>query len=402
MERCRVSAESERMLTLGHPWIIQDQETKRWKRLQTGSIIELTAPDGRYLATALYDPDDRIIARVLSYDRTMRLNAHWLEKQCAAAIRRRTLLAGDSQTTAYRLINGEGDALPGLTVDRYGDFLMLQLYSEAWRPHLPLVTQILGKLVKPAGIYEKRRPRDTRTLEQRVGSKQYGVHIHGEHVPTPHVVTEHGIRYQVNLAEGLDTGLFLDQRENRSALMRHLPGKQFLNLFAYTGAFSLAAASVGATHCTSVDISPRYMAIHRQNILLNNLPEENFSLIIDDCLAALTNFREQGRSFDVIMLDPPSFSTTGKGMFTTRKGTSELVAAALNVLTDDGLLVCSSNHQKTDLADYLKELRRGALQADSLLTVIAQAGQPLDFPYPVTFPEGRYLKYIITQKQQRP
>ena len=106
MERCRVSAESERMLTLGHPWIIQDQETKRWKRLQTGSIIELTAPDGRYLATALYDPDDRIIARVLSYDRTMRLNAHWLEKQCAAAIRRRTLLAGDSQTRYESIAGG--------------------------------------------------------------------------------------------------------------------------------------------------------------------------------------------------------------------------------------------------------------------------------------------------------
>jgi 23S rRNA (cytosine1962-C5)-methyltransferase len=142
------------------------------------------------------------------------------------------------------------------------------------------------------------------------------------------------------------------------------------------------------------------MEIARANFSANRLNPKRHEFLVGDCLAVLDELSRQGARFDVILMDPPSFSTTSKSRFTTRGGTSDLVAAALKLLRDGGLLIASSNHQKVDLADYLKELRRGALQAGSSLQVTKLSGQPEDFPYPVTFPEGRYLKYAICVKSE--
>jgi len=211
-------------------------------------------------------------------------------------------------------------------------------------------------------------------------------------------VQENGLIFLVSLEEGLNTGLFLDQRQNRCDLMPRMKGKRFLNLFAYTGAFSVAAAVSGAVKVTSVDVSPGYTDWNRANFEANRLNPKQHRFLVGDCLARLAELTAAKEQFDGILMDPPSFSTTSKGRFTTRGGTSDLVAAALPLLLEGGLLICSSNHQKTDLADYLKELRRGALQANSELRVIEQQGQPADFPYPVSFPEGRYLKYLVCVK----
>jgi 23S rRNA (cytosine1962-C5)-methyltransferase len=180
--------------------------------------------------------------------------------------------------------------------------------------------------------------------------------------------------------------------------MGRVKGKRVLNLFSYTGAFSVAAAAAGATQVTSVDASPGYTDWAKNNFTANSCNPKQHEFIVGDCLAVLGKLAQSGKSFDVILMDPPSFSTTAKSRFTTRGGTSDLVAAALPLLTDNGLLIASSNHQKVDVADYLKELRRGALQARNDLRVISLLGQPEDFPYPVTFPEGRYLKYAICVK----
>jgi 23S rRNA (cytosine1962-C5)-methyltransferase len=392
-----VGAESVRMLELGHPWIIADAYTKRWPSGEAGDLVELTDASGRFLATALLDPKDRIIARVLSRQR-MRLDLGWLKKRLEQAIALRRDHADLGDTNAYRLVNGEGDGLPGLTVDCYGDYLMVQVYCAGWRRYLKLATQALEELLSPAGIYEKTRPQKTRELESEGDNKKYGRLLAGLPAPEPLLVLENGLSFQVSLERGLNTGLFLDQRSNRRDLLRRVKGKRFLNLFSYTGAFSVAAAAAGASLVTSVDASPSYMEIARANFSANRLNPKRHEFVVGDCLAVLDEMSRQGKSFDVIVMDPPSFSTTSKSRFTTRGGTSDLVAAALKLLCSGGLLIASSNHQKVDLADYLKELRRGALQAGSSLQVIGLSGQPEDFPYPVSFPEGRYLKYAICVK----
>lgn len=392
-----VGSDTVRMLELGHPWVIADNFTKRWPKGKAGDLVQLTDERGRALATALLDPADRVVARVLS--RTpVRLDRPWLTRKLQAAVALRESNLDLQATNAYRLVNAEGDGLPGLTVDRYADYLMVQLYCDGWRPHLKLITAALQELLNPAGIYEKTRPQNTRELEAVSDSKQYGRLLAGTPAPQRLQVRENGLQFLVALEQGLNTGLFLDQRENRRRLMPRMAGKRFLNLFAYTGAFSVAAAAAGSAQVTSVDVSSGYTDWNRANFGANRLNPKQHRFLVGDCLAKLAELTTAREQFEMILMDPPSFSTTGKGRFTTRGGTADLVAASLPLLTEGGLLICSSNHQKTDLADYLKELRRGALQAGAELRVIEQAGQPADFPYPVTFPEGRYLKYLVCAK----
>jgi 23S rRNA (cytosine1962-C5)-methyltransferase len=328
----------------------------------------------------------------------MQLDRSWLAQriQTAIALRRDHAELGD--TDAYRLVNAEGDGLPGLTVDRYGDYLMVQAYCAGWQAHLKLVTQVLQELLSPAGIYEKSRPQKTRELEAASDTKRYGRLLSG--TPTPHLleVRENGLTFLVSLEQGLNTGLFLDQRRNRRDLMTRTKGKRVLNLFAYTGAFSVASAAAGASQVTSVDASASYTDWAIANVEANRLNPKRHEFMVGDCLKILADLTRQKKMYDIILTDPPSFSTTAKSRFTTRGGTSDIVAAALPLLSNGGLMITSSNHQKVDLADYLKELRRGALQAGADLRVISLYGQPEDFPYPVTFPEGRYLKYAVCVK----
>jgi len=385
------------MLELGHPWIIADAFTKKWPAGEAGDLVDLVDQGGRFLATALLDPKDRIVARVLSCSR-MALDDRWLAKRLRQALELRSAHASLAETTAYRLVNGEGDGLPGLTVDRYGDYLMVQLYCAGWRRHLKLVTRVLQDLLSPVGIYEKLRPQNTRELDAK--EKKFARLLAGAAAADPLLVQENGLNFQVRLESGLDCGLFLDQRKNRAELMKRVAGKRFLNLFSYTGAFSVAAAAAGASVVTSVDASPTYMEMARDNFGVNRLNPKKHEFLVGDCLAVLGDLAGKKKAYDIILMDPPSFSTTAKSRFTTRGGTSDLVAATLKLLVPGGMLIASSNHQKVDVADYLKELRRGALQAGSGLQVISLSGQPEDFPYPVTFPEGRYLKYAVCVKAE--
>lgn len=394
MKSCTIGPDTVRMLELGHPWVIADRYTKQWPQGQPGELISLVDEKNRELATALLDPRDRIVARVLGKG-NLRLDSAWFENklQQASLLRQQALL---EETNAYRLVNGEGDGLPGLTVDRYGDYLMVQLYSAAWDAHLPALTKALQQVYQPQGIYRKLRPQETRQLEAKSKSKTYSRVIAGAEAPVPLTVRENGLDYLVDLREGLNTGLFPDQRRNRRELMARAAGKRVLNLFAFTGAFSVAAAAAGAKQVTSVDVSQKYLDVARENFAINRLNPKRHRFIVADVFAALAKMRERKEKFDIILFDPPSFSTTKKSRFSTHGGTTKLVAETLPLLEKGGLMMSSSNHQKVSMEEYLKELRRGALQVGGDLRTIFTSGQPEDFPCPVTFPEGRYLKFVIS------
>lgn len=397
MKQYSVGSDTVRMLELGHPWVIADRFTAKWQGLQAGDLVALVDENKRRLATALVDPADRIIARVLSRE-PMQLNADWLGQRVHDATRLRQQHARLQETNAYRLVNGEGDGLPGLTVDRYGDYLMVQLYTPAWDRYLPLLLQVLRQQLEPQGIYRKLRPQETRRLEAKSKNKAYSELCWGDAAPVPLVVQENGLDFQVDLREGLNTGLFPDQRCNRQDLMQRAQGKRILNLFAFTGAFSVAAAAAGAKQVTSVDVSATYLQQARENFSINRLNPKRHEFIVGDVFKELSRMQQEKRRFDIILFDPPSFSTTKKNRFSTHGGTSRLVAETLPLLEEGGLLISSSNHQKVDMSAYFKELRRGALQVGSELRTIYRGGQPEDFPCPVTFPEGEYLKYVISVK----
>lgn len=396
MKKCLVGPETKRILLQGHPWVIADRYTRQWPKVANGELVMLVDEQRQPLAVAICDPQNRIVARRLSGD-PVSISSRWLEEQFQGCLTlRHHALLGDSD--CYRLVNGEGDALPGVTVDRYGDYLMLQLYTTAWEAYRSELVAALANVFRPKGIYLKYRPQQTRKLEAQNKSRQINELLAGAAAPDVYQVKEDGLYYQVNLQRGLHTGLFPDQRRNRRELTQRVAGMQVLNLFAFTGAFSVAAAAAGAGRVTSVDVSEKYLAIARENFKANRIDPQQHEFIVGDVFAELAKFQTQGRRFDCVLFDPPSFSTTKKSRFATHGGTSSLVSVLLPLLSSGGLLVGSSNHQKVSLDDYMKELRRGVADGSRLKTVYV-GGQSEDFPCDLGFPEGRYLKFVICVRQ---
>ncbi|MFO7576272.1 MAG: class I SAM-dependent rRNA methyltransferase [Pelovirga sp.] len=397
MKQCLVGPETRRVLLQGHPWVIADRYTRQWPKIAPGELIALVDEQRRFLATALADPGSRVVARVLAPTPLTGITPAWLADRLhsAAALREHALLG---ETDSYRLVNAEGDGLPGMTVDRYGDYLMLQFYTDAWEAHRDLLTAALQRVFAPRGIYLKFRPQQTRRLEAQNKGNPTNPLLCGEAAPLPLKVKENGLIYQVNLRSGLHTGLFPDQRRNRREIMQRCQGRTVLNLFAFTGAFSVAAAAAGADRVTSIDVSEKYLKIARENFVGNGIDPHAHEFLVADVFAELARLQAEGRQFDCILFDPPSFSTTKKSRFATQGGTAQLVSATLPLLRPGGLLCSSTNHQKVILEDYLKELRRGALQAEATLKTLLIHGQPEDFPCDVGFPEGRYLKFVISVK----
>lgn len=398
--RRTISSETVRMLNLGHPWVISDRITSNWPKTECGSLVELVSEKGDSMGTALCDPGSRIVARRLSSS-VVKLDHHWLAKMLTQAqTSRRWLDFGD--TNVSRLINAEGDGLPGLTVDRYKDYLMVQYYTTAWEKHLEALSSALQEVYSPTGIYCKHRPQETRKLSSGKESRApQGWLLAGNPAPQDLTVRENGLNYRVDLVKDLHTGLFHDQRQNRLEFRRQAAGCQVLNLFAYTGAFSVAAAAGGATQVTSVDASGRYLDWARDNFRLNGIDPGKHEFITGDCFVELNRLAKAGRSFDLVFVDPPSFSTTRKSRFTTSGGTAELVQKVLRLMPVGGLLVTSSNLQKMPLEKYLKELRKGSLAVGRHLQVVEVSGQADDFPFSASFPEGHYLKYVVSVVQDK-
>jgi len=394
MKKYKVGPETARMIALRHPWVLADRFTRNWQGITCGELALLCNEEQKPLATALLDPADRVVARIIGPP-GVKPDAGWFRNRLQKAKQLRQQ-AGLEETDAYRLVNGEGDGLPGLTIDCYAGYLMVQLYTPAWDGYLPVMLGVLQELFTPSGIYRKLRPQETRLLESKGSGKEYSRLVSGNAAPVPLQVQENGLLYHTDLREGLNTGIFLDQRRHRLDLMQRVKGKRFLNLFAFTGAFSVAAAAAGAKQVTSVDVSAKYLDVARNNFSLNRINPKRHQFIVGDVFAELDKMQQNGDCFDIILFDPPSFSTTKKSQFSTRGGTSQLVAATLPLLEPGGLLISSSNHQKVDMPSYLKELRRGALETGCELRTIYRGSQPEDFPVPVSFPEGDYLKYVIS------
>ncbi len=391
----QVGPETARMLELGHPWVIADRFTKLWPALGSGDLVNLIDPGGRFLATAMIEPEARIVARVFSRQRIQCDESFFLQRLHTALEGRRWQDLGDTDT--WRMVNAEADGLPGLTIDRYADFALVQYFTPGWEKHLQVVANALLQASAVHGVYAKYRPQETRRLA--AGSsktKPGGRLVAGRTAPARLTVKEHGLHFSVDLDKGLHTGIFPDQRQNRLLLRTRAAGCRMLNLFAYTGAFSVAAAAGGALQVTSVDASPRYLEQARGNFILNGIDPAAYEFVIGDCFAELERFIREGRRYDIVLMDPPSFSSTRRGRFTTGGGTADLVEKTLGLLDPGGLLITSSNLQKMAMADYLKELRKGSLAAGRLLQVVEVAGQAPDFPFLASFPEGQYLKYVVS------
>jgi 23S rRNA (cytosine1962-C5)-methyltransferase len=377
-------------LLQGHPWIYRDQvegvsyPSGTWVQVRCGGIT----------AVGLWDAQSRIAIRIFS--RKGQPAANWFAERVWDAWEMREPLR-NGQTTAYRWLYGEGDGLPGLVADRYGDYIMLQTYAESVISIVPLVINALrqcdpairGILIRNGGSDAAESDKDGPTGR-----------LYGELPPADLVVQEHGLYFHANLFEGQKTGLFLDQRENRRMVESLAAGRDILNCFCYTGAFSLYALRGDAAHVTSVDIGQGLAEAASANLALNKLPAERHQFVTEDCFALLDAYAKEGRQFQMVILDPPSFARSKAHQHAALRAYTRLNALGLRCVEPNGLFVTASCTSQVSPEAFRGLLAEAAVQAGRRLQIIHEAGQPLDHPVPVGFPEGRYLKCIVAQVRE--
>lgn len=374
----------------GHPWIFRDVLGPRSVADKAGDPVEILDPAGNFVARGLYDPTGPVAIRIVGRDPGGRYDGAVITERIARARRLRERLMPPS-LSAFRVVHGDGDELPGVTVDRYGDYLVLSLYSAAAEPYLPALLDGLEAIWRPRGIYQQQRTRP----QSGEGPRAPAELVRGEVAPVEIEVKEGDLSFAVDVTAPLGTGLFLDLREGRAAVAGLASGRRVLNLFSYTGAFSVHAARGGAREVVSVDLATKAHGRARHNLSLNQMPESGMEFITGDAQTVLARMRERRREFDLVIVDPPSFSQGKDRVFVAQKDYRDLVSAALGVTAPGGLLACASNTARLPLDDFDKILGDGAGQAGRRLAVVRRVGLPADFPVPCGFPEGHYLKFEI-------
>lgn len=378
-----VSKKGEQRIAAGHPWIYRSDVTD--VQAGAGAIVSVKSPRGQTLGQALFSDRSQITLRMLTVGERAADRA-LLYERLAAAIRFREAL--NIQATAYRLVHGEGDLLPSLVVDRYGDYLVIQALSQGMEQLTPQIVDILMELVQPRGILARNDPR-ARLLE---GLEQRVDVLAGE-VPAVVPIHELGIHYDVDAWHGQKTGLFLDQRENRSAAAGYTFGR-LLDCFSYNGGFALALAS-RARDTIAFDISDEAVARINRNAERNSVKVDARVGNVFDELRGLERLRER---FDTIVLDPPAFAKTKSAIPKAVTGYKEINLRALKLLNPGGTLVTCSCSYHVSESMFGEILHEAAADAEIAVSIIEKRMQGRDHPVLLGVPETYYLKCFILRK----
>jgi 23S rRNA (cytosine1962-C5)-methyltransferase len=357
-----------------------------------GAVIEIVDPAGAFVARGLFDPEGPIALRVATRVKGQLIDAAYLRDRLARALARRQHLLDTRAVTAWRLFHGDSEGLPGVIVDRFGDFLVAQFFTQAALHYRDPLYDALGALAAPRGIYEQHRMRPL----SGEGPRGPATLARGELAPVDVEVAEDDAHFLVDVTAPQNVGLFPDLRDGRRLVRRLAAGRRVLNLFSFTGAFSVYAALGGATEIVSIDLAAKGHARARQNMERSGQdPERGKEYVADDVFKMLAKLASRGRSFDLVICDPPTFAQARGRAFTALRDWAELGAEVLSVLAPGGLLLACSNAIKLETADLERALGEAAARAGAGLYVVQRVGLPPDFPVVAGFPEGNYLKCVL-------
>ncbi len=371
----------------GHPWVYREGLVRPKAGLVAGEEVQLATTEGAPLGRGLVDPESAIAVRVWTagiepIDRAL------FAARIASAFTLRARLVASPETNAYRLLHGEGDRMPGFVVDRYDHVAVLKVDGAAAAARRAEIAALLQGPLEVIGV---------KTLVLREGGKGATPSTEVAFGPPPPAVIEvreHGVPFVVDLAKGQKTGAFLDQRENRRRVGRLAAGRTVLNLFSYAGGFSLHAARGGATHVTSVDIASAAHATAQESFRRAGVDPRAHAFASADCFAFLAEAKKKGRTWDLVVSDPPSFAPSEKAVPRAISAYRSLHRACVEVLAPGGLFCaasCSSHIDATTFAATLDDASLG--RAD--LRLLEQYGPPADHPTLPAWPEGRYLKLAL-------
>jgi len=377
-----------------HPWIFSGSIDSVEGDPDDGSIVEVYDAGHNWLARGYINRQSQITIRLLTWQRGDVVDRAFWRRRLERCISARQTLASDPTITAYRLVHAESDYLPGLIVDRYDKFLVLQFLTLGMDRRRKEIVQLLANLLEPAGIYERSDVdvREKEGLEPRTGL------LWGDEPPYQIEIVENGHRFLVNAREGHKTGFYLDQRENRARLTQFCdnPGSEVLDAFAFSGAFSVYAAAGGASRLTLVDSSSPALDLARQNLALSRrIRAQETEYVEGDVFSVLRAYRAEERHFDVIILDPPKFAHTRREVERASRAYKDINLLAFQLLRPGGVLFTSSCSGRVS-ADLFQKIVFGALaDTDRKGQIIGRLTQGADHPVALTFPEGEYLKGLI-------
>ena len=385
-----LNAGREKSLLRRHPWVFSGAVERVDGAPHSGDTLPVRDAAGNFLAWAAYNPDSQITARVWSWREDEVIDAEFFRRRINYALAARRELKLADKSSGMRLIHAESDGLPGLIVDQYGDTLVMQIGSagvERWRD---AIADILQELCNPACIYE-RSDSDSRGLE---GLELCNGVLRGT-LPESVEVIEHGLRFKVDVAAGQKTGFYLDQRDNRALTETLARDKDVLNCFCYTGGFSLYALRGGAKSVLSIDASGDALRIAAENLTRNGLDATRAEWQEADVFQALRKLRDQGRSFDFIILDPPKFAPTAAFAEKAARGYKDINLLAFKLLRPGGILATYSCSGGISEDLFQKIIAGAALDAGVDAQIIHHLHASADHPVLLSFPEGAYLKGLV-------
>jgi 23S rRNA (cytosine1962-C5)-methyltransferase len=382
----------EESLQGGHLWIFSGalQQPPHW--IETGGLVDVKSATGQFVARGYYNAQTDIAIRILTRNPEEAIDADFIRRRVRQAQTLREVF-DPAQTNAYRLINAEGDGLPGLVVDRYGDALVAQIHTAGMEQLRPLVLDALMQETGARGILMRNDGQSRRREGLSVEEPQV---VAGE-VPERVTIRENGVQFFIDLWQGQKTGFFLDQRDKRAALQKYtFQCKRVLNCFSYTGGFSVYAALTSPeTQVTSVDVSAPAMAVARENFALNGLDPQRYGFETADVFDYLEQCQQNGERFDVVVLDPPAFAKAHGARTQALKAYRRLNTLGMQVLQPGGILLTCSCSGVVGMDDLLGAIELSAQRVQRPVQILESYTHSVDHPINLAMPETAYLKAVI-------
>ncbi len=385
----------DKSLRRRHPWVFSGAVKRIDGTPAPGATVDVYSAGGEWLTRGAYSPESQISVRAWSFDAEEKIDRDFFMKRIKTALEfRQQMFKDTADVTAYRLIAGESDGLPGVIVDRYNDWLVGQFLAAGAEAHKKTIAEILLKLTGCKGLYE----RSDAFVRTREGMAEVSGSLAGKTPPELLEINEYGIHFKVDVVNGHKTGFYLDQRENRQIIRQHAAGKSVLNCFAYTGGFGVAAAVGGAVSVTNVDSSASSLELATENMRLNNISESKYENITADVFCLLRKFRAEGRKFDIIVLDPPKFADSMRSLEKACRGYKDIAILAFQLLNPGGMLYSFSCSGLMTSELFLKITADAALDAGFDARILQRLTQSPDHVCTLHFPESLYLKGLLVEK----
>ena len=376
-----------------HPWVLDSAVAKVEGQPADGDVVDLATHDGHFVARGLWNSQSKMRVRLYAFDASTKLDAELWHARLASALALRKTLGLDERAGATRLVNSEGDDLSGLIVDRYGEYLAVQVTALAMAVRLDTLCDALESLVAPRGILLRGAERGLAKLE---GLALVDRVVRGAAPVGPIFVHEHGLKFGVDLAEGQKTGYYLDQRENRQAAARYARGRRVLDMFCYSGGFAVACAvSGGARSVLAVDTSAKAAALARANAELNGAA--NVTVEAVDAFEKLDALAAAGERFGMVILDPPKFARSRSTVDDALRAYHRINRVAVGLLEPGGILVTCSCSGSVSRDDFLQMLSGVAQRSARPIQLLECRGAAADHPVSASCLEGEYLTCVIAR-----